>query len=164
MIQVVDWYENAPVARFCYRKTQVVSVAGEKTNQEQLQKAMDRFSAGTGMTMAGYCVQEVRDGPRYLFYVEPEGTDGDRGRAERTLDLCLCQVNSRYQVRRAANEIRAPRIAYLQKGCFRRYEEYLAARGIPRGQSKRVCVLDTADKKLFFASEQVKRQEKVFGH
>ncbi len=164
VIQVVDWYENAPVARFCYRKTQVVSVAGEKTNQEQLQKAMDRFSAGTGMTMAGYCVQEVRDGPRYLFYVEPEGTDGDRGRAERTLDLCLCQVNSRYQVRRAANEIKAPRIAYLQKGCFRRYEEYLAARGIPRGQSKRVCVLDTADKKLFFASEQVKRQEKVFGH
>lgn len=162
VIQVVDWYEKAPVVRVCYRMDQVVNVAGEETDPEQLQEAMDRFAAGTGTAMAGYCVQEVagETGPRYLFYVEPAG-DGGQGAdsreelgAETILDQCLCQVNHRYRQRRKMEEIHLPRVAYLQQGCFRRYEEYLAARGIPRGQSKRVCVLDTADKKLFFASEQ----------
>ncbi len=163
VIEVVDWYNHAPVVRFCYRRSQVLNAAGEKTNQEQIEEAIERFAVKTGIRLAGYCVQEEMRGkvPGYLFYMEccqEECFSNAYGRsgvlAEEVLDECLSCANYQYRSRRTLGLIRSPRISYLQEGSFRRYESYLAARGIPRGQGKRVCVLDTADKKLFFASEQ----------
>ncbi len=154
VIEVIDWFGQAPVVKFCYRKNQVISIAGEKSNQEQLEEAVNQFSCRTGIKVTGYCVQEdVSDVlPRYLFYMEGSGKrDVD---AKRILDECLCCVNYEYRGCRKMNEIGEPRIAYLREGSFERYEEHLAAEGHLMGQNKRICILGTAEKKAFFASEK----------
>ena len=153
VIEVLGWYGQAPVVQFCYRKNQVVNIAGEKSNQKQLEEAMEQFARKTGMEITGYCVQEDDSGlpPRYLFYVECAGEIA--AGTETILDDCLCSVNYGYKGCRGMNEIGAPQIVGLPGGSFQRYEEHLAAGGHLMGQNKRICILDTVEKKRFFAAE-----------
>lgn len=153
VIEVVGWYRQAPIVQFCYRKNQVINIAGEKSNQEQLAQAVQRFALHMHCEVVGYCVQEDVSGdlPRYLFYLE--GTNMDRSGAEEVLDDCLCRVNYEYQGCRKMNEIGRARISYLQAGSFGRYEERLAKSGKQMGQNKQVCILDSSEKKQFFAAQ-----------
>lgn len=89
--------------------------------------------------------------PRYLFYLEC--TDMDSSCAEEILDDCLCRVNYEYQGCRKMNEIGRARISCLRAGSFGRYEERLAKSGKHMGQNKRVCILDSSEKKQFFADQ-----------
>lgn len=153
VVEVVGWYGQAPVVRFCYRRNQVINIAGEKSNQEQLEQAVKRFAMHMRCEVAGYCVQEdVSDIlPRYLFYLEC--ADMDITGAQDILDDCLCRVNYEYQGCRKMNEIGRARISYLRAGSFARYEKYLADNGMMMGQNKRVCILDTAEKIQFFSGQ-----------
>ncbi len=153
VIEVVGWYRQAPIVQFCYRKNQVINIAGEKSNQEQLAQAIKMFAFRMRGEVVGYCVQEdVSDVlPRYLFYLEC--TDMDSLGAEEILDDCLCRVNYEYQGCRKMNEISRARISYLRPGSFGRYEERLAKRGKHMGQNKQICILDTLEKKQFFADQ-----------
>ena len=54
------------------------------------------------------------------------------------------------------NEIGPLHIQFLRKGSFERYEKHLAEQGVMMGQSKLLRLLDTEEKKRFFAAE-VKR-------
>lgn len=153
VIEVLDWYGQAPVVQFCYRKNQMVNIAGEKSNQEQLEAAVEQFAKKAGIKVTGYCVQEDNSGPlpRYLFYMEYTGKMEEG--AEQILDGCLCRANYGYKGCRAMNEVGMPRIVGLRTDSFRRYEEHLAAGGHLMGQNKRICILDTEEKKDFFAAE-----------
>ncbi len=155
VVEVTGWYGQAPVVKFCYRKNQVLNIAGEKSNQEQLEEAIRQFGSRMRCEVIGYCVQEDMSDvlPRYLFYLEC--TDIDPLGAEVMLDDCLCWVNYEYKGCRSMNEIGRLQICYLREGSFGRYEEQLAADGKPMGQNKRICILDTAEKKAFFASQKL---------
>lgn len=154
VIEVVDWYGQAPIVQFCYRKNQVINIAGEKSNQEQLAEAVRKFAFRTRCEIMGYCVQEDMSDvlPRYQFYLEC--TDIDISGTEDVLDDCLCRVNYEYQGCRKMNEIGKVRISYLRAGSFRHYEEQLAKNGKMMGQNKQVCILDTEEKKQFFAARE----------
>lgn len=154
VIEVVGWFAQAPVVRFCYRKNQMLSLAGEKTNQEQLEQAIKQFSSCMGCKVIGYCVREELSGllPRYQFYLECSGADP--AQAETVLDDCLCRTNYEYQGCRRMNEIGRVRIAYLRAGSFEAYEEHLARSGRQVGQHKRVCILNTEEKKQFFEAQR----------
>ena len=52
------------------------------------------------------------------------------------------------------NEIGKVRISYLHAGSFGLYEEQLAKSGKMMGQNKQVCILDTEEKKKFFAARE----------
>ena len=154
VIEVSGFHGQAPVVRFCYRKHQIVNIAGEKCNQEQLEAAIEEFARGAGLRIAGYSVQEDLSGalPRYLFYIEYEGALA--AGAEERLDSCLCRANFEYKGCRLMHEIGRPRISRLCAGSFRRYEARLAAGGSMMGQHKGIRILDTEEKKQFFASQQ----------
>lgn len=157
VIEVVDWYGQAPIVQFCYRKNQVLNIAGEKSNLEQLTEAVRQFALHMQCEIIGYCVQEDMSDllPRYQFHLEC--TDLSISGAEDILDECLCRVNYEYQGCRKMNEIGKVRISYLCAGSFGRYEEQLAKNGKMMGQSKQVCILDTEEKKQFFAARENKR-------
>lgn len=159
VVEVVGWYGQAPIVQFCYRKNQVINIAGEKSNQEQFAEAIKKFAFRMRCEVIGYCVQEDMSDvlPRYLFYLECAHLDisgMDVSGAEDILDDCLCRVNYEYQGCRKMNEIGRVRISYLRAGSFGRYEEHLAKSGKMMGQNKRVCILDTAEKKQFFAANE----------
>ena len=154
VIEVVGWYGQAPIVQFCYRKNQVINLAGEKSNQEQLAEAVRQFAFRARCEMMGYCVQEDMSGalPRYQFYLECSKLHISG--AEDILDDCLCRVNYEYQGCRKLNEIGKVRISYLRAGSFGCYEEQLAKKGKMTGQNKQVCILDTEEKKRFFADRK----------
>lgn len=154
VIEVVDWYGQAPIVQFCYRKHQVINIAGEKSNQEQLVEAIRQFAFRMRCEIMGYCVQQDMSDvlPRYQFYLEC--TDIPISGAEGVLDDCLCRVNYEYQGCRKMNEIGKVRISYLRAGSFALYEEQLAKSGKMMGQNKQVCILDTEEKKQFFAARE----------
>lgn len=154
VVEVVGWYEKAPVVRFSHRKNQTINIAGEKSSLGQIEDAVSRFSRIEKLQIKGYCVQEeISEGqPRYLFYIECK--DRMPSDAEKTLDDCLCSVNYEYKGCRSINEIGMPRILLLQRGCFERYEKYRAAQGEFIGQHKPPRILDSEEKKRFFALEK----------
>lgn len=151
VLEVTDWYGQLPVVKFCYRKNQVLNLAGEKYNVQQLEEAVRRFSAATGVEVKGFCVQEeLTGGPRYLVYLECDCKQIADG--ERVLERCFCEANCEYAGCRRLNEIGGLRIRCLPVGSFARYEKYLSAKGIPIGQNKLLRILDTEEKKSFFAA------------
>lgn len=157
VIEVVGCHERAPVVKFCYRINQVINIAGEKSNKQQLDDAVRRFSLRTGIHVRGYCVQEDIRGiaPGYLFYMECDGIpcDGDR-----ILEECLCGANTGYRSCRGMGEILPLHIEFLREGSFGRYERTLAGKGKSLTQSKMPHLLDTEEKKDFFASQVLKRE------
>ncbi len=154
VIEVVDWYGKAPVVKFCYRLNQMINIAGEKSNLEQLEEAVKCFEQKTGTVVKGYCVQEDVSGmlPGYLFYMECRGEIGKR--AEEILEDCLCSANYEYKCCRKMREIAPLQIAFLREGSFKRYEQRISEKGKVTGQNKLLHFLDTEEKKQFFASQR----------
>ena len=130
MIEVAGWYGQSPVVQFCYRKNQLLNLAGEKTNREQLDKAIGQFALAVSGGVTGYCVREDASGilPRYVFYLECTGAGP--AWAEELLDACLCRANYSYRGCRQMSEISQVRISCLREGGFDRYPLGYTAIGI----------------------------------
>lgn len=160
VIEVVDWCGQSPIVRFCYRKNQLLNVVGEKSNREQLDDAMQRFAMETGGEVTGYCVREDTSGspPRYIVYLECGAADSPG--TEALLDECLCRANYSYRGCRQMNEIGRVRIIRLREGSMDRYEKHLADSGRQMGQYKRVCILDTEEKRQFFDAQRLDCRKK----
>lgn len=151
VLEVVDWYGQAPVVRFCYRTNQALNVADEKLNTEQLRTAFADFEKCAGLAGTPFCAQEdlsVRPG-RYLFYVEaapfPAAAD--------LLDECLARASLGYRGCRSMNEIGPTRVCFVPPGSFRRYEEQLIGQRRTMAQYKPVQVLHSQESQNFFAAE-----------
>lgn len=151
VLEIVGFRGQAPVIRFCYRINQVLNVADEKTNAEQLAQAMELFEQEASVPLAGYCVQEdysVLPG-RYLFYLECPSVD----HADSLIDTCMYRASMSYQSCRVSCDISLPSVRFLPPGSFARYEQSIASSGRDTGQYKPVRILDTPEKQAFFARE-----------
>ena len=151
VLEVVDFYGQAPVVRFCYRIHQVLNVADEKLNTEQLQAAFDAFTRQTGLEGAAFCVQEdfsTHPG-RYLFYLEAAPYPD----AARVLDGCLCRASLGYRGCREMGDIAPAAVRFVPPGSFAQYEAALAGQGRRMAQYKPVRVLHNAWSRNFFAAQ-----------
>lgn len=151
VLEVVDFFGQSPVIRFCYRINQALNVADEKLNTEQLGAALALFQQRAGLVEASFCAQadfSVRPG-RYLIYAQIPPVKDAAG----LVDQCLKEVSLGYQGCRASGDVAAPLVRFLPKGSFRRYEECLARGGKTLDQYKPVLILDSEEKRRFFAKE-----------
>ncbi len=160
VIEVVGKFKKAPVVKYCYRKNQVLSIAGEKTNREQLAATIKRFSEITKADVVGYCICEDHSEllPRYLVYLEC-GNHPAIENAEEILEECMRNANFDYYSCERMHEIAPLKLDFLQAGSFRKYEQRLAESGRLMGQSKLLYFLDTEEKKQFFADQTIKGDE-----
>lgn len=160
VVKVVGMHGKAPVVRFCYRRDQVINLAGEKSDQQQLDMAIKRFTELAGIEVKGYCVSghfsEIA--PGYRFFMECEKAPPN---AEELLERCMCEANPGYKACRTMHEIGPLHIQYLREGSFKRYEQMLAGRGKSMAQSKRPLYLDTREKRDFFAAQVIQREERL---
>ena len=159
VVKIVGLHEKAPVVKFCYRRNQVINIAGEKSNQQQFDTAIKRFAELSQTEVRGYCVQEDFSGisPRYLFYMECENAPRN---ADALFEECMCAANPEYKSCLNMREIRPLHIELLREGSFKHYEKMLAERGKPMAQSKMPHFLNTEEKKSFFASQIIPKEEK----
>ena len=149
VLEVVGFYGQSPIVRFCYRINQALNVADEKLNTEQLREALHLFQERTGHR-ASFCVQEdfsFRPG-RYLVYMEHAPFEN----AEAVMDQCLCQASLGYQGCRSMGDIGPVRVRFLPSGSFQRYEQYLACQGRMSMQYKPIQILNNEESQQFFAA------------
>ena len=160
VVKIVGTHGKTPVVKFCYRRNQIINIAGEKSNQQQFDTAIKRFAELAQTEVIGYCVQEDFSGiaPRYLFYMEcekkPENADG-------IFEKCMCGANPEYRSCLNMREIGPLHIEYLREGSFRRYEQTLAEMGKPMAQSKMPHFLNTEEKKKFFSAQKINVEERI---
>lgn len=151
ILEIIGFHGQSPIIRFCYRINQVLNVADEKTNAEQLAQAMQQLTQAIPYPLAGYCAQEdysVLPG-RYLFYLECPPFD----QAASQIDACLCRASLSYQNCRTSHDISLPIVRFLPTGSFARYEQSLTASKRDIGQYKPIHILDSPQKQAFFARE-----------
>lgn len=152
VVEVVDFYNEAPVIRFCYRRNQMVNIAGEKMNTEQIEQAVSMYEKKNKIAVKQYCVYadyNVSPG-RYILLIERK--DDVQFRTVKTMDSCLSEVNLDYLDCRAMGEIAEAQVCILQPDTFASYREHLAARGYEMGQNKPMRIIDTKEKEQFFFS------------
>lgn len=160
VVKVVGMYGKAPVVRFCCRRDQVINLAGEKSDQQQFDMAIKRFSRLSGIQVRGYCVSACFSeiAPRYLFYMECRHAPRN---ADEIFEGCMCEANPGYKSCRNMHEIAPLHIEFLREGSFKRYEQMLARKGRSMAQSKMPRFLDTREKKDFFAAQVIHREERL---
>ena len=149
VLEVVGFYGQSPIVRFCYRINQALNVADEKLNTEQLREALRLFQQRTGHE-AACCAQEdytVRPG-RYLIYMEHIPLKD----AEAVMDQCLCEASLGYQGCRSMGDIGPVRVRFLPPGSFQRYEQHLAHQGRTMAQYKPIQILNSEESQRFFAA------------
>lgn len=159
VLEVVDFRGKAPVIRFCYRINQVLNIADEKLNTEQLQESLRLFRQETGLAHAPFCAQEdfsVRPG-RYLIYVEAPPFP----QAGAILDQCICQSSLGYQGCRSMGEIAPVQVRFLPPGTFQRYEETLSKQGRTLSQYKPIQLLENEETRQFFAAAATGYEEET---
>ena len=149
VLEVVGFYGQSPIVRFCYRINHALNVADEKLNTEQLREALRLFQQRTGHE-AACCAQEdytVRPG-RYLIYMEHIPLKD----AEAVMDQCLCEASLGYQGCRSMGDIGPVRVRFLPPGSFQRYEQHLAHQGRTMAQYKPIQILNSEESQRFFAA------------
>lgn len=156
IIKIIGKHEKTPVVKFCYRRNQIINIAGEKSNQQQFDTAIKRFAELAQTVVKGYCVHEDFSGiaPRYLFYMECENIPRN---ADVLFEECMCAANLEYRACRKMREIEPLHIEYLRDGSFKRYEQKLAKSGKSMAQSKIPHFLNMEEQRRFFAEQIVKR-------
>lgn len=151
VVEIVDFYGQAPVVRVCYRKSQVINIADEKMNVRQLENAMRKFQRRAECTAEGYCVDGdyTKRRPRYLLYLElAEG--GLPEDAEELLDECLMESCAGYKRDRELAELDKVKIQLIPQGGFKAYGRFMAKLGQHKEQDKPLRVLVTEEQKAFF--------------
>lgn len=153
VVEVVGFCGRAPVVRLCYRINQVMNIAGEKSNQQQFDKAVEWFCSQTGASVLGYCVDEDVSHrlPGYRFYMEADRLLPDSDAMyDNIFEACLCRANPAYRACRKMREIGPLHIVFLRRDTFGQYEKEFAAKGKSMAQSKMPHFVDSEEKRLFF--------------
>lgn len=160
VVKIIGLHKKTPVVKFCYRRDQVINIAGEKSNQQQFNAAIKRFMELARTEVRGYCVCEDFSGtaPGYLFYMECEEIPQN---ANAIFEECMCAANPEYKSCLNMREIRPLHIEFLREGSFSRYEQRLAETGRSTAQSKMPHFLNTEEKKSFFAAQTIHMEEKL---
>ena len=148
VMEVVGFLGEAPLVRFCHRLNQVLNVADEKMDSEQLAYAVSLFAMRLGRSLPRYCVREDRSSRpgRYVLYLESTPVHD----ADRLMDECLATASYGYRCCRQMDDIAKPCVRFLPHGTFRRYEEAIARTGRTMAQYKPLIVIGSDDDGAFF--------------
>ena len=139
VIEVVGFYEQAPLIVFRYRQKGQISATTEKTNESHVTKVMQRLLQEFKVELEDFCItlSENEFPARYLINIElAEGCSLEEPQAflEKG-DRLLGEYNTHYQISRKS-DIPPPRLRLLEKGSFGIVRQRQIARGIPDSQLK----------------------------
>ncbi|SDB11861.1 GH3 auxin-responsive promoter family protein [Eubacterium oxidoreducens] len=154
VIRVTGFYNEAPMIQFIYRKNQMISIAGEKTNEEALRWAMQKFQDDTNILLRDYSIfadTETKPG-RYIILIEPD-KELDKSRYEECRDIIekrLGEANPSFGSKIATNVLGRTKLCVTQSETYMLYRDMMLMKGVSQNQLKPVRVIDTPMKEKFF--------------
>ena len=154
VVRVTGFYNEAPMLQFLYRKSQLLSIAGEKTNEEAVRWTIDQFAKETGVAVRDFSVYADIDSKpgHYVFLVEPEqGIPKERLEELRdVIDEKMMEANPSYGDKVRKGVLLPAELFIEEQQTYQLYRELMIMKGTSPNQVKPVRVIDTPAKKDFF--------------
>ncbi len=154
VVRVTGFYNEAPMITFLYRKNQMISIEGEKTNEEALRWTIARFSDDAGVFVRDYSVYaDTSTAPgRYVVLIEPD-EDIDPEKLPEYRDIIekrLSEANPSFGTKVATGILGRTKLCVTQKEAYMFYRDMMILKGVSPNQLKPVRVIDTQQKEDFF--------------
>lgn len=139
VVEVVGFYEQAPLIVFRYRRGGLLSSTSEKTTEFQATQVMQALQQEFGLPLEDFCItlSENEFPSHYLVNIELASghTLPDPDAFLTSFEQKLSQVNPYYEVKRR-DQIPPPRLRILAPGSFAVVRERQLKKGIPDYQLK----------------------------
>ncbi len=140
VIEVVGFYEQAPIIVFRHRVGGLLSATSEKTNEFQVIQAIKQVQQEFNSPLENFCVtlSENEFPPYYLLNIEllPGYSISNPQEFLAKFDRALQQVNVSYEEKRQHQVLPAPRLRILASGSFGKIRQRLLDKGIPESHLK----------------------------
>ena len=154
VVRVTGYHGQSPKLKFVYRKNQMISVAGEKTNDEAVSWAVSEFEKEAGCKINDYSIEadtECEPG-RYIVYLEPDHIMPKEKMSQYTdlIEEKLGIANPSFGAKVESGILSKTVLYFEQQETYALYRDLMIMRGISGNQLKPVRVIDTPMKKKFF--------------
>lgn len=140
VVEVVGFYNTAPLIVFRYRRGGMLSATTEKTTEYHATQVMQALQKEFGWTVEDFCItlSESLVSPYYLVNIEllPGQTLDNPQAFLAGFERKLRQANISYAVRRPNDLIPPPRLRILASGSFAILRQRQLERGVPDSQLK----------------------------
>lgn len=139
VVEVVGFYEQAPLIVFRYRRGGLLSSTSEKTTEFHATQVMQALQQEFGLPLEDFCITlSVDEFPaHYLVNIElaPNQTLSNPQAFLASFDDKLKQINLHYGSKRP-DQVPAPRLRILEPGSFAIVRQRQLQRGVPDSQLK----------------------------
>ncbi len=139
VVEVIGFYETAPLIVFRYRRGGFISSTTEKTTEFHVTQVMQALQQEFNLPLEDFCITlSEHDFPaRYLVNIEvaPNQTLNNLQAFLARFDRRLQEVNTHYEISRR-DPIPPPRLRILTNGSFAILRQWQVQRGIPDSQLK----------------------------
>ena len=154
VIRVEGFYNECPMISFIYRKSQMLSIAGEKTNEEAVRWAMEQFIKETGLVVNDYSVYANTDTEpgHYVFLIEPDHII-QKEKITYFRDIIeqkMKQANPSYGDKINTKVLGPMELLFVQQQTYQLYRDLMIMKGTSPNQLKPVRIIDTPMKEKFF--------------
>ena len=164
VIRVLGFYNNLPLITFAYRKGQLANIAGEKTTEDHLNKAVAKLGEELGVDITDFALYLDQDQQvsRYVLLIEPDTPlpiDKD-GKYAKAFNSIIRETNKEYSVVEDRGSLSKPLVLIQQQQTHALWREFKLMKGSSSNQVKPVRILDTPMKQKFFFGLLEEGQEK----
>ncbi len=164
VIRVLGFYNNLPLITFAYRKGQLANIAGEKTTEDHLNKAVAKLGEELGIDITDFALYLDQDQQvsRYVLLIEPDTPlDIDKdGKIAKLFNSIIRETNKEYAVVEDRGSLSKPLVLIQQQQTHALWREFKLMKGSSSNQVKPVRILDTPMKQKFFFGLLEEGQEK----
>lgn len=154
VVRVTGYHGESPKLKFVYRKNQMISIAGEKTNDEAVAWSVKKFARETGCRIDDYSVYPDTDSEpgRYVVLMEPDHIMPKEKLPEyaKMFEEHLGQANPSFGAKVKNGVLSHTELKFVQQETYELYRDVMMMRGVSGNQLKPVRVIDTPVKEKFF--------------
>lgn len=140
VVEVVGFYEQAPIIVFRHRMGGLLSATSEKTNEFHATQVMQQLQKEFDLPLASYCITLSKNEipPHYLLNIEllPNHPLNNPEKFLAEFDRKMQQANVSYEEKRCKNILPPPRLRILAPGSFATVRQRLLQKGIPDSHLK----------------------------
>jgi hypothetical protein len=163
VVEVVGFYQQAPLLVFRYRQGGILSSTTEKTTEFHITQVMQPLQQEFSLLLEDFCVVLSEHGVPACYVVNIELAPGyyldDSVAFLLRFDQRLQEVNIHYAINRQRDQFPAPRLRILAPGSFAILRQRQVQKGIPDSQLKFPHV---SDDRAFLAGLSVEREVQLF--
>lgn len=154
VITVVGYEGQSPKICFHYRKNQMISIAGEKTNEDCIRYVAEKVSESIGMDILDYCIYadySTKPG-RYHLLMEAKShvSYKQNGDCRNVAEQAMSFANPSYGAKIRDKTLSPMLFDFVQPETNMLYREIMLKKGVSENQLKPVRVIDNPFKERFF--------------